>query len=71
MRERIMLGLRMVGGVDLDAAADELGAEGWTEERRRASSWLEERGRIVREGPRARVPREAWLWTDDTAARLF
>jgi putative oxygen-independent coproporphyrinogen III oxidase len=71
MRERIMLGLRMVGGVDLAAEAKDLGAEGWTEERRKASSWLEERGRIVREGTRARIPREAWLWTDDTAARLF
>jgi oxygen-independent coproporphyrinogen-3 oxidase len=71
MRERIMLGLRMAGGVDLDDAASDLGTEGWTEERRRASAWLEERGRIVREGSRARVPRPAWLWTDDTAARLF
>ena len=71
MRERIMLGLRMAGGVDLAREADDLGTEGWTEERRRASSWLEERGRIVREGTRARIPREAWLWTDDTAARLF
>jgi oxygen-independent coproporphyrinogen-3 oxidase len=71
MRERIMLGLRMVGGVDLEREADDLGADGWTEERRRASAWLEERGRIVREGSRARIPREAWLWTDDTAARLF
>jgi oxygen-independent coproporphyrinogen-3 oxidase len=48
-----------------------LNAAGWTPERTRAAEWLEQRGRIVREGSRIRIPREAWLWTDDTAARLF
>ncbi|HEY6459796.1 MAG TPA: radical SAM family heme chaperone HemW, partial [Polyangiaceae bacterium] len=71
LRERIMLGLRVAGGVDVDEEARDLGVEGWTPERRKASAWLEERGRIVRDGPRARIPRDAWLWTDDTAARLF
>jgi oxygen-independent coproporphyrinogen-3 oxidase len=74
MRERIMLGLRTRDGVDLDEAETSLGAPGWTASRQRAASWLSERGRIVRDGTRGsrvRVPREAWLWTDDTAARLF
>ena len=71
MRERIMLGLRMDGGIDLDEAADTLATPGWTAERDRAASWLVEHGRVVREGGRLRVPRAAWLWTDDTAARLF
>jgi putative oxygen-independent coproporphyrinogen III oxidase len=71
LRERIMLGLRVEEGVDLDAAAGALDAPGWTPERVRASAWLEERGRVVRQGSRVRVPRAAWLWTDDTAARLF
>jgi oxygen-independent coproporphyrinogen-3 oxidase len=72
MRERIMLGLRTRDGVDLDRAEASLGAPGWTPSRERAAAWLAERGRIVREGSsRLRVPREAWLWTDDTAARLF
>jgi oxygen-independent coproporphyrinogen-3 oxidase len=71
MRERIMLGLRMEGGIDLDEAAEDLGTAGWTEERDRAAGWLVERGRVVREAGRVRVPRAAWLWTDDTAARLF
>jgi putative oxygen-independent coproporphyrinogen III oxidase len=71
MRERIMLGLRMEGGFDLDAAADALGTDGWTDEREKAARWLVERGRVIREGGRLRVPRTAWLWTDDTAARLF
>jgi putative oxygen-independent coproporphyrinogen III oxidase len=71
MRERIMLGLRLQGGFDLEDAARSLGAPGWTPDRERAAAWLLERGRIVRDGARIRVPRDAWLWTDDTAARLF
>jgi putative oxygen-independent coproporphyrinogen III oxidase len=71
LRERIMLGLRVSEGIDVAAAAEDLGVEGWTAGRERAAAWLEERGRIVREGTRISVPRRAWLWTDDTAARLF
>jgi putative oxygen-independent coproporphyrinogen III oxidase len=71
MRERIMLGLRMADGVDLDAAADALGTAGWTDEREKTLRWLVERGRVLREAGRLRIPRAAWLWTDDTAARLF
>jgi putative oxygen-independent coproporphyrinogen III oxidase len=76
MRERIMLGLRLRQGLDLAEAAEALGAEGWTEEREKACRWLVDRGRLVREGSRIRVPASegdarAWLWTDDTAARLF
>ena len=71
MRERIMLGLRMEEGIDLDAIALDLGVPAWTSERRRAAQWLEARGRIDKSGSCIRVPRSAWLWTDDTAARLF
>ncbi len=71
MRERIMLGLRTRDGIDLDAIALDLGVPAWSAERRRASSWLEGRGRIERTGSHIVVPRSAWLWTDDTAARLF
>jgi oxygen-independent coproporphyrinogen-3 oxidase len=73
LRERIMLGLRVTSGVDLAEAASDLGLEGngWTPERERASAWLVSRGRILREGTRVRAPRSAWLWVDDTAARLF
>jgi putative oxygen-independent coproporphyrinogen III oxidase len=73
LRERIMLGLRMREGVDIDVAALDLGIEGggWTRERTREASLLEQRGRVEREGSRVRVPRPAWLWTDDTAARLM
>jgi oxygen-independent coproporphyrinogen-3 oxidase len=71
LRERIMLGLRVAEGIDLADAAQELGTQGWTEARLRAAAWLEQRGRIVREGSRARIPSGAWLWTDDTSARLL
>jgi putative oxygen-independent coproporphyrinogen III oxidase len=71
MRERIMLGLRMEEGIDLDAIALDLGVPAWTPDRRRAADWLAARGRVERTGSCIRVPRSAWLWTDDTAARLF
>jgi oxygen-independent coproporphyrinogen-3 oxidase len=71
LRERIMLGLRVDEGVDIELAASELSAPGWTAQRARAAAWLEERGRIVRERGRVRIPTGAWLWTDATAARLI
>jgi len=71
LRERIMLGLRLAHGFDLEASAADLGVPAWPPGRRRAVAWLEERGRLVRDGSRLRVPTSAWLWTDDTAARLF
>jgi oxygen-independent coproporphyrinogen-3 oxidase len=71
LRERIMLGLRMKEGFDLGAAAAALGTEPYPGERRQALAKLEARGRIVRQGERIAVPREAWIWVDDTAATLF
>ncbi len=71
VRERIMLGLRVQDGIDLDAIAASLRTAGRTPERERTLRWLEERGRIVRDGSRIRIPRPAWLWADDTCARLF
>jgi putative oxygen-independent coproporphyrinogen III oxidase len=71
LRERIMLGLRLREGIDIDASARELDVVGWTPARERAARALEERGRIVRDGPRVRIPRRAWLWADDTSSRLF
>jgi oxygen-independent coproporphyrinogen-3 oxidase len=71
LRERIMLGLRLAGGFDLEEAARDVGAEAWTDARRRSAERLASRGRLALEGSRVRIPREAWLFTDDTAARLF
>lgn len=71
LRERIMLGLRLREGIDIEASARALDVLGWTPARERAAKVLEERGRIVRDGPRVRIPRHAWLWADDTSSRLF
>ncbi len=71
LKERIMLGLRLAEGFDLAAAAGEVGVEAFTPERERAIARATARGRLVREGTRLSIPRAAWLFTDDTAARLF
>jgi oxygen-independent coproporphyrinogen-3 oxidase len=71
LRERIMLGLRLLEGVDLDAAGAELGVDPWTPARRRAADRLVKGGRLEIEGSRLRVPRRARIWTDGTAAELF
>ncbi len=71
LRERIMLGLRLATGFDLDDAGRDLGIAPWTGERTKTAAQLEARGRLVREGGRLRIPPGAWLFTDDTAARLF
>jgi putative oxygen-independent coproporphyrinogen III oxidase len=71
LRERIMLGLRLAGGFDLEACGRELGLDPFTPERSREIDRLVGKGRVVREEGHLRIPREAWIWTDDTAARLF
>jgi oxygen-independent coproporphyrinogen-3 oxidase len=73
LRERIMLGLRTRDGVDIAEQAADLGIpdDGWTVERTRAAERLERSGRIERAGSTIRVPPSAWLWADDTAARLM
>jgi putative oxygen-independent coproporphyrinogen III oxidase len=71
LRERIMLGLRTREGLDLEAAAAELGTEPYPGERRGAIERLWARGRLARQGARIYVPFEAWIWVDDTAATLF
>lgn len=71
LRERIMLGLRIVDGVDLARAREELGIEPWTAAREREAARLVARGRLERRGDVLVIPRPAWLFADDTAARLF
>ena len=71
MRERIMLGLRLETGVDLDEAARDLGVDTWTKAREREAAKLVERGRLTRNGNRIAIPKPAWIYANDTAARLF
>lgn len=71
LAERLMLGLRLAEGIDVEAAAAEVGAEPWPKERERTVERLAARGRIVRDGPRLRIPYEAWLLADATIASLL
>ena len=71
VRERIMLGLRTRDGIDLDDLQRNSASTVRTTERLRAVDWLVARNRIVVEGSALRIPETAWLWADDTAARLF
>jgi oxygen-independent coproporphyrinogen-3 oxidase len=74
LRERIMLGLRLDEGVDLDAAARDLGLsheQTWTRARRRAVDLLVGSGGLTADGDRLRIPSARRLSTDGIAARLF
>jgi oxygen-independent coproporphyrinogen-3 oxidase len=71
LRERIMLGLRLATPFDLRAAGGDLGVEGWTKARTEEAEALQARGRLVRTGDAIALTAAAWLWADDTAARLF
>jgi putative oxygen-independent coproporphyrinogen III oxidase len=71
LRERIMLGLRLAEGVDLTRAGKDLAIDPWTPERLKAIDRLVDRGRLARDNDVLRIPRAAWLFTDDIAARLF
>jgi oxygen-independent coproporphyrinogen-3 oxidase len=71
LAERLMLGLRLAEGVDVEAAARATGAVAWPSARIRSVERLAARGRIVREGPRLRIPHEAWLLADGTIAELL
>jgi oxygen-independent coproporphyrinogen-3 oxidase len=74
LRERIMLGLRLEEGLDLDDAARALGLcrdETWTASRARAIEKLSAEGALAIEGSRLRIPSARRLSTDGVAARLF
>jgi oxygen-independent coproporphyrinogen-3 oxidase len=71
LRERIMLGLRVREGLDLAAAGDDLGIDALTRDRLRVIDTLVSRGRLAADGSRLSIPSRAWLFADDTAARLM
>ena len=71
LRERIMLGLRLDEGLDLDAAAAALGVAAWPHARRRAADRLVAAGRLEAVEGRLRVPDRARVFTDGVAADLF
>ena len=71
LQERIMLGLRLATGFDLTEAGQDLGLDPWTNERKATVEALVTRGRLTRNENILRIPTASWLFTDDTAARLF
>jgi oxygen-independent coproporphyrinogen-3 oxidase len=71
LSERLMLGLRLAEGIELERAARETGARGWTPERERAATRLVQRGRLERDGDRLRIPKSAWLFADAVVRDLM
>ncbi len=71
MKERIMLGLRLMNGFNMREAGEALGVDPWPLERRQAAETLVSRGRLRLDGDAVSIPKSGWLYTDDTAARLF
>lgn len=71
LKERIMLGLRLGEGVDIESAAARLGVEAWPARRARARDRLLARGLVVEEAGVFRVPRAGWLFADRIAAELM
>lgn len=67
LRERIMLGLRLSEGVELDLDDERV----LTPARRRALERLVREGNVVMDGSRVRVAHDRRLSTDGIAARLF
>lgn len=71
LAERIMLGLRLAGGIDLESSAREVGAELWTTERARARDRLLAQGKLEIDGPRVAIPKRHWLFADGIIATLM
>lgn len=71
LRERLMLGLRLREGVDLDMLRDELDTEPLTPERKRAIQRLVEQKRLSMVGSRCYIEPGAWLLADGTIAQLM
>jgi oxygen-independent coproporphyrinogen-3 oxidase len=68
--ERLLLGLRLAEGVDLDVLSSETGTAVRTPARERAVEKLVQSERLVREGGRIRIPESAWLFSDAVIREL-
>jgi putative oxygen-independent coproporphyrinogen III oxidase len=71
LKERIMLGLRLTQGLDLGAAAADLGVDPLPPDRRRSLEKLVRRGAVTADGLTVRVTDTARHLTDGIAAELF
>lgn len=70
LEERLLLGLRLLEGVDLAALEAELGIAVLTKERLLAIDRQVARGNLLRRGSRIAIPPEAWLRADSTIVDL-
>lgn len=70
VREALMLGLRTAAGIDLDDIEARTGVDPRAE-RERVIARRAERGDVVLEGARLRVPAERWLMLDSIVTDLF
>ncbi|MEP7052704.1 MAG: radical SAM family heme chaperone HemW [Pseudomonadota bacterium] len=71
LAERIMLGLRLADGIDLERSAAELGTPLWTAERARARDRLLSQGKLELSSGVARIPKRHWLFADGIIANLM
>ena len=71
LAERIMLGLRLAEGLDLERSAAELGTELWTPERARARDRLIAQGKLELSGSQVSIPKSHWLLADGIIATLM
>lgn len=71
LRERIMLGLRLTEGLDLESAGHELGVDALPSARRTAIARGLERGRLERSSGRLRIPKRQWLFADGIISELL
>src|SRR5690606_2320463 len=71
LRERIMLGLRLTEGLDVEEAAHDLGIDPGPAERRLEADRLAQLGKLTIAGGRLTIPKEHWIFADGIAAALF
>lgn len=71
LRERIMLGLRLAEGLDLEAAGRELGVDALPADRRAALARALDRGRVESSSGALRIPKSQWLFADGIISELL
>lgn len=71
LRERIMLGLRLAEGFDLEASAAELGVPPLPAARERSLQRLLKTGRVELDRRRLRIPKPQWLFADGIISELL
>jgi len=71
LREGLMLGLRLLDGIDTGELSARTGANFWTEERERSARRLCARGLLDRDGARLAIPKAHFLLADGIVRELI